>query len=71
MEDRTRLRLPDGDAFQLVTVGGQEDFAAMAENPERLARISTGVCPFVSRCKAGTHTITAATILRSRPTGHI
>ena len=55
----------DGARLQLVHVGGKQDFATMSENPgtfgaELDKRLSVRI-----PVKAGTHTITAATVLRS------
>jgi mono/diheme cytochrome c family protein len=66
MEDPHQIEIAmDGERVQLVTVGGQEDFAAMAGNPGTFGadldrRLSVRI-----PVKAGVHTITAATILRS------
>jgi mono/diheme cytochrome c family protein len=66
MEDPHQIEIAmDGARLQVVTVGGPEDFAAMAENPgtfgAELDRRLTVRIPV----KAGVHTISAATILRS------
>ena len=55
----------DGARLQLVHVGGKQDFATMSENPgtfgaELDRRLSVRI-----PVKAGMHTITAATVLRS------
>ena len=69
MEDPHDIEIAmDGTRLQLVTVGGKADFGRMAENPgtfgtELDARLSVRI-----PVKAGTHTITAATILKSHAT---
>ena len=66
MEDPHDIEIAmDGARLQLVHVGGKEDFASMSANPgtfgAELDRRLTVRIPV----KAGTHTISAATILRS------
>jgi hypothetical protein len=67
MEDSHQIEIAlDGVRLQLVTVGGPEDFPAMAENPgtfgaELDRRMSVRI-----PVKAGVHTISATTILRSQ-----
>jgi len=66
MEDPHDIEIAmDGARLQLVNAGGKEDFASMSANPgtfgAELDRRLTVRIPV----KAGTHTISAATILRS------
>jgi Protein of unknown function (DUF1592)/Protein of unknown function (DUF1588)/Protein of unknown function (DUF1587)/Protein of unknown function (DUF1585)/Protein of unknown function (DUF1595)/Cytochrome C oxidase, cbb3-type, subunit III len=66
MEDSHQIEIAvDGHREQLVTAGGREDFIKMAANPgvydAEIDKQLTVRLPL----KAGTHTITAATILRS------
>jgi hypothetical protein len=69
MEDPHDIEIAiDGSRLQLVTVGGKDDFNRMAENPgtfgtELDARLTVRV-----PVKAGVHTLTAATILKSHAT---
>jgi hypothetical protein len=69
MEDPHDIEIAiDGSRLQLVTVGGKDDFNRMAENPgtfgtELDARLAVRV-----PVKAGVHTLTAATILKSHAT---
>ena len=66
MEDPHQIEIAmDGNRVQLVTVGGQEDFAAMAENPGTFGAELDRRLSVRMPVKAGAHTITAATILRS------
>jgi mono/diheme cytochrome c family protein len=66
MEDPHQVEIAmDGNRVQLVTVGGQEDFAAMAENPGTFGADLDRRLSIKIPVKAGVHTITAATILRS------
>jgi mono/diheme cytochrome c family protein len=66
MEDPHEIEIAmDGARLQLVTVGGKNDFNRMAENPgtfgtELDARLTVRI-----PVRAGTHTLTAATILKS------
>jgi Protein of unknown function (DUF1592)/Protein of unknown function (DUF1588)/Protein of unknown function (DUF1585)/Protein of unknown function (DUF1595) len=66
MEDPHEIEIAmDGTRLQLVRIGGKEDFASMSANPGTFGadldrRLTVGI-----PVKAGTHTITAATILRS------
>jgi len=66
MEDSHDIEIAmDGARLQLVHVGGKQDFATMGENPgtfgaELDRRLSVRI-----PVKAGMHTITAATVLRS------
>jgi mono/diheme cytochrome c family protein len=66
MEDPHDIEIAmDGARLQLVHVGGKQDFATMSENPgtfgaELDRRLSVRI-----PVKAGMHTITAATVLRS------
>jgi mono/diheme cytochrome c family protein len=69
MEDPHDIEIAmDGNRLQLVHVGGKEDFSTMAENPgafgAELDRKLTVRIPV----KAGTHTLSAATVLRSHAT---
>src|SRR6185295_8835421 len=69
MEDPHDIEIAmDGNRLQLVHVGGKEDFSTMAENPgafgAELDRKLTVRLPV----KAGTHTLSAATVLRSHAT---
>ena len=66
MEDAHQIEIAmDGQRLQMVTVGGQEDFAAMAENPGTFGADLDKRLTVRIPVKAGNHTITAATILRS------
>ena len=66
MEDRHQIEIAmDGERLQVVTVGGQEDFAAMAENPGTFGADLDKRLTVRIPVKAGTHTLSAATILRS------
>jgi mono/diheme cytochrome c family protein len=66
MEDPHQIEVAmDGNRVQLVTVGGQEDFAAMAENPGTFGADLDRRLSIRIPVKAGVHTLTAATILRS------
>jgi len=66
MEDPHVIEIAmDGTRLQLVTVGGKDDFNKMAENPGTFGtdldkRLSVRI-----PVKAGTHTLTAATVLKS------
>src|SRR4029453_8617159 len=65
-EDRHQIEIAmDGERLQVVSVGGQEDFAAMAENPGTFGADLDRRLTVKIPVKAGAHTITAATILRS------
>jgi hypothetical protein len=66
MEDPHEIEIAmDGERLQLVRAGGKEDFASMSANPgtfgTELDRRLTVRVPV----KAGTHTISAAAVLRS------
>jgi len=69
MEDPHDIEIAlDGVRLQMVTVGGKNDFNRMAENPGTFgadldARLSVRI-----PVKAGVHTLTAATILKSHAT---
>jgi len=66
MEDSHQIEIAmDGQRLQLVTAGGQEDFAAMAENPGTFGADLDRRLTVRIPVKAGAHTITASTILRS------
>ena len=66
MEDPHDIELSmDGARLQLVHVGGKQDFATMSENPGTFGADLDKRLTVRIPVKAGTHTITAATILRS------
>jgi hypothetical protein len=66
MEDPHQIELAmDGERLQLVTVGGPEDFTAMAENPGTFGADLDRRLTIRVPVKAGTHNISATTILRS------
>jgi hypothetical protein len=66
MEDAHQIEISmDGQRLQLVKVGGQEDFAAMAENPGTFGADLDRRLTVRIPVKAGVHTLSAATILRS------
>jgi mono/diheme cytochrome c family protein len=66
MEDPHQIEIAmDGERLQLVTVGGPEDFAAMAENPGTFGADLDRRLTIRIPVKAGTHDISATTILRS------
>src|SRR4030095_7295380 len=66
MEDPHQIELAmDGERPQVVTVGGPEDFSAMAENPGTFGADLDKRLTVKMPVKAGVHTITAASILRS------
>ena len=66
MEDSHQIEIAmDGVRLQLVTVGGQEDFAAMAENPGTFGADLDRRLTVKVPVKAGNHTVSATTILRS------
>jgi cytochrome c551/c552 len=55
----------DGSRLQLVTVGGKDDFNRMAENPGTFGTDLDARLTVRIPVKAGVHTLTAATILKS------
>jgi hypothetical protein len=55
----------DGERVQSVTVGGREDFVKMAENPGNLGAEVDKKLTVRLPIKAGTHEISAYTVLRS------
>jgi len=66
MEDPHQIEVAmDGTRLQLVQVGGQQDFTAMAENPGTFGADLDRRLTLKIPVKAGTHTISATTILRS------
>src|SRR5262249_16608492 len=66
MEDSHQIEVSvDGKQVDLVTAGGQEDFVKMAENPGGFGADLDKKLTVRLPLKAGPHTITAATILRS------
>jgi mono/diheme cytochrome c family protein len=66
MEDPHQIEVAmDGARLQLVQVGGQQDFTAMAENPGTFGADLDRRLTLKIPVKAGTHTISATTILRS------
>ena len=66
MEDPHEIEIAmDGARLQLVTVGGKEDFAAMAENPGTFGADLDKRLTVRIPVKAGTHTIWATTVLKS------
>jgi hypothetical protein len=66
MEDPHQIELAmDGVRLQLVTVGGKEDFSRMAENPGTFGADLDSRLTVRIPVKAGVHTLTAATILKS------
>jgi len=66
MEDPHEIEIAmDGTRLQLVRVGGKEDFASMSANPGTFGADLDRRLTVRIPVKAGTHTITAATILRS------
>ena len=66
MEDPHQIEIAmDGTRLQLITVGGQEDFTAMAENPGTFGADLDRRLTVKIPVKAGTHTLSATTILRS------
>jgi mono/diheme cytochrome c family protein len=66
MEDSHQIEIAvDGHREQLLTAGGREDFIKMAANPGVYDADIDKQLTVRLPLKAGTHTITAATILRS------
>jgi hypothetical protein len=66
MEDPHDIEIAmDGVRLVLVTAGGREDFARMAENPGTFGADLDQKLTVRIPVKAGTHTITAATVLKS------
>jgi len=66
MEDPHQIEIAmDGSRLQVVTVGGPEDFAAMAENPGTFGADLDRRLTVRIPVKAGAHDISATTILRS------
>jgi hypothetical protein len=66
MEDPHDIEIAmDGTRLQLVHVGGKEDFASMSANPGTFGADLDRRLTVRIPVKAGTHTISAATILRS------
>src|SRR5215471_4177439 len=66
MEDPHEIEIAmDGTRLQLVRVGGKEDFASMSANPGTFGADLDRRLTVRIPVKAGTHTISAATILRS------
>jgi len=66
MEDPHDIEIAmDGVRLQLVTVGGKQDFGTMAENPGTFGAALDQRLTVRIPVKAGTHTITAATVLKS------
>jgi len=67
MEDPHQIEISvDGARVRLVTAGGREDFVKMAENPGAFGADLDQHLTIRMPIKAGTHTITAATILKSQ-----
>jgi Protein of unknown function (DUF1592)/Protein of unknown function (DUF1588)/Protein of unknown function (DUF1587)/Protein of unknown function (DUF1585)/Protein of unknown function (DUF1595) len=66
MEDPHDIEIAmDGARLQLVHVGGKQDFATMGENPGTFGAELDRRLSVRLPVKAGVHTITAATVLRS------
>ena len=66
MEDPHDIEIAmDGVRLQLVRVGGKQDFATMSENPGTFGADLDKRLTVRIPVKAGTHTISAATVLRS------
>ncbi len=66
MEDPHDIELAmDGVRLKLVTAGGKEDFPRMTENPGTFGADLDGKLTVRMPVKAGVHTITAATVLKS------
>ena len=69
MEDPHDIEIAmDGSRLQLVTVGGKDDFNRMAENPGTFGADLDARLTVRIPVKAGVHTLTAATILKSHAT---
>src|SRR6185436_11957417 len=67
MEDPHQIEIAmDGARLQLITVGGPVDFPAMAENPGTFGAELDKRLAVRIPVKAGVHTISATTILRSQ-----
>jgi mono/diheme cytochrome c family protein len=67
MEDSHDIEIAmDGVRLRLVTVGGKDDFAKMAENPGTFGLDLDSRLTVRIPVKAGTHTLTAATVLKSQ-----
>jgi hypothetical protein len=66
MEDPHHIEIAmDGARLTLVTVGGKEDFGSMASNPGTFGADLDKRLTVRIPVKAGTHTITAGTVLKS------
>ena len=66
MEDPHQIEIAmDGVRLQLVTVGGKDDFNRMAENPGTFGTDLDARLTVRIPVKAGVHTLTAATVLKS------
>jgi len=66
MDDPHEIEISvDGARVRLVTVGGKEDFVKMAENPGVFGADLDQRLSIRLPMKAGTHTISATTVLRS------
>jgi mono/diheme cytochrome c family protein len=66
MEDPHDIELAmDGVRLKLVTAGGKEDFPRMTENPGTFGAELDAKLTVKMPVKAGVHTITAATVLKS------
>jgi len=69
MEDPHDIEIAmDGSRLQLVTVGGKDDFNRMAENPGTFGTDLDARMTVRIPVKAGVHTLTATTILKSHAT---
>ena len=69
MEDPHDIEIAmDGERLVLVTAGGKEDFPRMTENPGTFGADLDQKLTVRIPVKAGTHTITAATVLKSHAT---
>jgi len=69
MEDPHDIEIAiDGSRLQVVTVGGKDDFNRMAENPGTFGTDLDARLTVRIPVKAGVHTLTAATILKSHAT---
>jgi mono/diheme cytochrome c family protein len=69
MEDPHDIEIAiDGSRLQLVTVGGKDDFNRMAENPGTFGTDLDARLTVRIPVKAGVHTLTAATVLKSHAT---
>jgi mono/diheme cytochrome c family protein len=69
MEDPHDIEIAiDGSRLQIVTVGGKDDFNRMAENPGTFGTDLDARLTVRIPVKAGVHTLTAATILKSHAT---